>query len=184
MRAFALVVCVLATLRPATAGEKKEFKFPAPGPEHKLLASLEGTFDAKVKSWFGPGEPTESTGVMKRQMILDGRYLQEHYDGKLLDKSFRGMAIVGFDARKKKYVNAWVDSLSTSIATMEGTYDQKTKTLTTFGEDYAPGTDKKMKSRDVLKIVDADTQLFEMYRQPEGESKEFKVLEITYRRRK
>lgn len=167
------------------AGEKKkQFEFPKPGPEHKILAELAGTYDATVKAWFGPGEPSESTGVMKRQTILDGRYLQEEYAGKMLEKAFRGMSLIGFDTQKKKYVTAWIDTLSTGIMITEGTYDAASKTLTSTGEDFDAGTGKKMKGRDVLKIIDADTQLFEMYRQPLDGAKEFKVLEIVYKRRK
>ncbi|MSQ93356.1 MAG: DUF1579 domain-containing protein [Gemmataceae bacterium] len=42
----------------------------------------------------------------------------------------------------------------------------------------------KMKARDVLKIVSANEQTFEMFRQPEGAPDEFKVMEINYLRKK
>ena len=41
-----------------------------------------------------------------------------------------------------------------------------------------------MKARDVLKIVSANEQTFEMFRQPEGAPDEFKVMEINYLRKK
>jgi hypothetical protein len=182
------LMCGLCLVSPTQSmgQEKKELPFPVPktGPEHQVLASLAGTYEAKAKAYFDPKSPMESTGVMKRQMILDGRFMQEDYQGNMVGQNFRGMALVGFDVKKKKYVTAWVDSLSTSIMITEGTYDAATKTLTSIGEDFDPGTGQKMKGRDVLKIVDADTQTFEMYRQPASSDKEFKVLEIVYKRKK
>src|SRR5262245_48735757 len=68
-----------------------------PGPEHKILESLSGTYGAKVKAYFEPGKPPEeSTGVMKRKMLMGGRYLQEEYEGKIGPESFSGMGLVGF----------------------------------------------------------------------------------------
>jgi hypothetical protein len=73
--------------------------------------------------------------------------------------------------------------MSTSTSVTYGTYDAQTKTFTSVGEDF-DRTGKKMKSRDVLKIVSDTEQLFEMYRQPEGAPAGFKVMEITYKRKK
>lgn len=169
------------------AGEKKELpEMGKPGPEHKLLASLSGTFDAQVKAWFPPGKgPTESTGVMKRKMIMGGRFLQELYEGKMLDKNFFGMGIMGYDTHKKKYTAVWVDSMTTSTMITQGTYDADKKTFTFTGEEINPFDGKKIKTRDEFQLVSDNEQLLNMYRQPtEGDAKEFKVLEIRLTRKK
>jgi hypothetical protein len=185
--AFATLVC-LAAQQATQGGDKKKdedpfAKLPKPGPEHKLLAQLEGTWTAKVKSWFGPGEPKESTGVMVRTMIMDGRYLHEEFQGEFLGKKFLGAGVTGFDVNKKKFVMAWIDNFGTGISTTTGTYDKENKTFTFQGEEDIPEMGGKTKMRDVLKLVSADEQTFEMYRTPLKEGKEFKVMEIRYKRK-
>ncbi len=154
------------------------------GPEHKVLESLVGTYEAKVKFYLDPKKPTESKGLMTRTMILGGNYLQESYKGEFFGSSFSGLGIVAYDGHQKKYVTTWFDSMSTSVMLLHGTYDAQKRTLTMTGEDFDPASKKKMKARDVLKIISADEQFFEMFRQPEGVPEEFKVMEITYTRKK
>jgi Protein of unknown function (DUF1579) len=155
-----------------------------PGPEHKMLAKLEGTWDAKIKMWMGPGEPKESKGVLKRKMIMDGRYLREKFDGDFGGMKFEGLGLIGYDVNKKKYVMAWVDNFETGISNSDGAYDTGSKSYTFRGEEDNPQMGGKMKTRDVLTILSDDSQRFEMYRTPLKEGKEFKVMEIAYTRSK
>lgn len=101
------------------------------------------------------------------------------FAGDMMGQKFQGIGTVGFDPAKKKYLTTWIDNMSLGIMTYEGTFDAATKTLTSLGEDVWEG--KKMKARDVLKIVSADQQTFEMYRSVDG--KEFKVMDISYTRK-
>ncbi len=169
-----------------TAQDEKEKKVDLgePGPEHKLLAKLVGEWDAKVKAYFEPGKPpTESVGTAKRKMILEGRYLHEEFQCKFGPDDFTGLSIIGFDRARKKFVSNWVDSMSTGITLSDGTYDAEKSTFTYINDDVEPASGKKMKGRDVLKLDGDDQQTFEMYRTPEG-GKEFKVMEISYTKRK
>jgi hypothetical protein len=171
------------------AGEKKKDpfaeyleKFGTPGPEHKMLKSMTGTWTAKVKFYMEPGKPpTESTGKTVRTMVMDGRYLQDKFDGEAFGKKFQGMGLTAYDRFKKQYSMTWIDSMGTGVSMNHGTYDEKTKTFTYRGpEEIDPISGMKMKTRDTLKIVSDNEQLMEMYRESGG--KEFKVLEITYTR--
>lgn len=164
-------------------GDKKDLPFDVPktGPEHKLLAKLAGTFEAKVKMTDPKGGASiDSKGTMKRTVVLDGRYVREDFTGNILGSKFQGMALIGFDVNKKKFVSLWADSMSTGFAMSEGTYDEATKTLTSHGEDNMGGM--KVKTKDTLKFVSDDEQHMEMYRSMDG--KEFKVMEITFTRAK
>lgn len=172
-------------------GEKKKDDplagLTKPGPEHKLLATMAGTWSANVRSWFGPGEPKESKGTMVRKMIMGGRYLHEKFEGDFAGMKFQGLGISGYDANKKKFVSAWIDNFGTGISTMQGSYDAEAKSFTFLGEEDNPAMGGKMKMRDVLKIISDDEQRFDMFRTPlkDGkDAKEFKVLEITYARKR
>lgn len=184
-----LVLFGYALALPVGAGDKKKEVGGIPkverGPEHKVLESLTGTFTADVKFYLpDPTKPTTSKGTMTRKMILGGNFLQEDFSGEFFKAPFTGMGIVGFDPNKKKFTTTWCDSSSTTIMILEGTYNPDKKTITSVGDDFEPNEKKKMKARDVLTIVSADVQSFEMYRLPEGEKKEVKVMEITYTRKK
>src|SRR5204863_3530609 len=103
----------------------------------------------------------ETTGVMNRKMVLGGNFLQESFKGKFMGKDFAGIGMIGYDPARKKYVTTWHDSMSLSTMIMHGTYDEDKKTFITVGDDIDVGG-KKMKGRDVLKIVNDKEQTFEM----------------------
>lgn len=191
------VLCCLAivSLSGAGAGEKKEqdkkdikdfAEMGKPGPEHKILGTLTGSFSAKVKFWMDPkGEPQQSTGTMNRTLIMGGRFLQENYQGMMGDQKFVGMGLVGYDTHKKKYVSTWIDNMGTGMMNSMGTYNADKKTFTYTSEDDDPYTGVKMKMRDVLRIISEDEAIFEMFRQPsDGKMPEVRVMEIMYSRAK
>jgi hypothetical protein len=74
--------------------------------------------------------------------------------------------------------------MSTAPMILYGTYDADKKIFTMVGDDFDPMTKKKMKARDVLTIESADKQSFAMFRHPEGAPGEFKVMDISYTKRK
>lgn len=177
-------LCLAAA--PSFAQDKKDdplAKLPQPGAEHALLAKLEGTWDSKVKAWFGAGKAEESTGIMVRKMILDGRYLEERYSGTVMGKPFKGLGVFGYDLDQKKYFMTWMDNFGTGLMVNYGTYDAKTRTWTYVGEDDNPQFEGKVKTRDVLRMITDNEMVFEMYRTPVSTGKEFKIMEITYTRK-
>jgi len=180
---FAICVVALAAVFAAVqAGEDPGAKYAKPGEEHKLLAKSVGTWKANVKFWVKPDEaPLESTGVMKKKMILGGRFLQEDFVSSFGGEKFVGMGMAGYDNRTKKFVNSWIDSMSTALMTSEGTYDAATKTFSFEGDGFDPATGKDIISRDVLRIVSDNEQVFEMHWEV-AKGKSMKVMEITYQR--
>lgn len=158
---------------------------------HKLLAEMAGRWNYTVKMWMAPSAPPmESTGVGVRKPIMNGRYFQVDYtgkikmpgdDGKVKDVEFLGTSLEGYDNAKKKFVASWADSMGTGILISEGDYDPATKTFTYRGEmEMVPGT--KTKYREVVKVVDRDHHVFEYYEERGGQ--EAKTMEISYTRAK
>jgi hypothetical protein len=160
---------------------------------HKLLASLDGTWNFVTKFWMN-GDPTskpqESKGVATRKSLMGGRYFQMDVkgkmqmpgpDGKMMDMDFMGMALEGYDNAKQKFTATWVDNMGTGIMMTEGTYDAATKTFTNTGEFQISPT-MKQKIRETLKLTDKDHMLFEWYEDRGG--KEVKTMVIDYTRTK
>ena len=183
-----IIISITVCFHAASGGEKKQDTGGFPpverGLEHKVLEGLVGTWDARVKLFLDPKKPLESDGVMTRTMILGGNYLQESFTGEIAGKKFAGLGIIGHDYNKDKFITTWCDSMSTSMAITQGTFDSKKKILTSVGEEFEQNTKKTMKVRDVLKIISADEHVLEMYRRPGGEKDDYKIMEVRYTRKK
>ena len=160
---------------------------------HKLLASLDGTWSFVTKMWMDGDtskKPEESKGTAVRKSIMDGRYVVMNVtgnmempgpDGKMKKMTFKGQGTEGYDNVKKKFVGTWVDNMGTGIMTSEGDYDPATKTFTYTGEtEMVPGMTQKI--REVVKLDDKDHMTFEWYEDRGG--KEAKTMEIDYTRKK
>lgn len=149
-------------------------------PEHAYLKKHLGKWTAEMKSFYtNPDKPTVSKGTAAFTAVYGGRYLQQIFKGEYAGTPFEGRGVTGFDKAKKKFVSTWIDSIETGIASMEGTYDEKTKTMTEFGVTQSPQGEMKVKN--VTKDVDDDTMVFSMYMVlPDGT--EMLGMEITYHR--
>jgi len=154
------------------------------GENHRLLESTAGEWNAKATMWMKPGAPpVESPGSMSMRPLYGGRYFHGIYKGEMMGTPFEGAAMTGYDNLTGKFWNTWVDSMSTGIAYMTGSYDAASKSITYTGEwpdPMNPGT--MVKVREVYRIGEADRHVMEMYELRGG--KEFKSMEIVYTRKK
>lgn len=199
---FTLSVVLILTSSSAVAQKKRAAKKPpmpsqeeqtrrwqeamTPGDAHKALEQFVGEWDAVTRVWMeGPGKPpAESTGSSSSTMALGGRFLRQDFTGQMMGMPFTGVGFTGYDNIKKKYVGSWMDSMSTALATMEGTFDTSGKVLTTFGKMDDPTTGERNKTiKYVLRIISPDKHVFEAY-DLVGTKSEHKAFEITYTRRK
>jgi hypothetical protein len=169
MRMIAAVT-MMAVLTSSIAAQEP----PKPGPEHKLLKSREGTWDTTMKSG-----GMEHKGKVTNKMELGGLWLVGSLESDLGGQKFYGKSMETYDARKKKYVNVWFDSMSTTPMTMEGNFDKENKILTMIGE--GPGMDgKPAKWKSVSEMKGDDTIVMSMY---VGDGKE-PMFTVTYKRKK
>jgi hypothetical protein len=179
---------LLAT--PAVGQDKKDLppdflKFSKPGPEHKRLGVLVGTWRTTVKFYTAPDQPPqESKGTMTGKWILVERFVAQHYKGEAMGQPFEGIGLVGFDNHRKKYTATWTDSMTTAVTTGLGEYDSDKRTFTFHNEVFDPYVGVKVKTRDVWRIIDNDTQVQEMFRRTPTAKEDFMVLEIHYKRQK
>lgn len=157
-------------------------KAGAPGEQHKQMASLEGQWDTKTKSWMEQNKPPmETTGSCEYKMVMGGRFLKQKCTGEMMGKQFEGMGVTGYDNTSQKYTSTWMDNMATTLHVMEGTAGD-TKTITQQGEYTCPMRGH-MKLRSVLKIIDDKTHIFEMYGTDDKGGQEAKMMEITYSRK-
>ena len=174
---------------PAAAGEPTAaemeawMKYMTPGPEHQQMASMTGEWNAAVKMWMAPGAPVnESTGTAKFRMILGGRFQVQEFAGNMMGMPFEGMGIGGFDNARREHFGTWTDSMGTGIMLARGKADEK-GVVTCTGE-MTDHEGKAYAIREVITHKDADTMVFEMYMKGGEHKEEFRMMEITYTRKK
>ena len=156
-------------------------KASTPGPQHKQLAEMAGTWEVTIKSFEGGGEPQLSKGQAVRKMILGDRFLQEEYKGTYMGQPFDGMGLTGYDNVLKRFTMVWVDSMGTGVMVGNGGMDPSGKVLTSSMTYSDPITGKPAAMRQVMKKESKDAESFEMYG-PGPDGKELKMMEMTYKR--
>lgn len=157
-------------------------KLGTPSEPHRVLASMAGSWNAKVKSWPEPNKPpVESSGTCVQRMVLGGRFLQQEFTGDMMGTIFTGIGFTGYDNHAGKYVSTWMDSMGTGILFFEGTAGGDGKTITQENHHNDP-VRGPMTWRSVTRIIDDNTWVFEMYSIYE-KGKEEKGMEITYTRK-
>lgn len=161
---------------------EKYQKLAAPGEQHKKLAKMEGSWDLRIKTWMGPDQPpAEAKGTSEFRMILGGRFLEQELTSEMMGNPYNGKGLMGYDNVSGKYVNIWMDDMSTSIMLFEGTAtpDEKQIIQTSHYDDPIQGP---MDFRTVTTVMDENTLGFEMYSTGKT-GKEEKMMEIIYTRK-
>jgi len=149
-----------------------------PGPAHKALEAFVGNWKAEVKCWHEPGgQPQVSHGTAKASWKLNGRFLEEEFQGEMMGKPFHGTSLMGYDNTKQSYNTVWLSDMQTSMFVSEGKGENGNKVITLEGKANCPATGQKdIPMKTVFRIISQDKHVFEMYN---GNTK---TMEITYTR--
>ncbi len=164
-------------------GMKAWQDYMTPGDVHKMIARCDGTWNEDVTFWMQPGAPaTNSKATAVNTMILGGRYQQSTISGNMMGMSFEGFSLLGYDNTKKVFTSTWLDNMGTGTLTLEGTWDDVTKTITFKGLEFDPMSGKDINVKETIQLIDDNTQKFQMFMElPSGE---FKSMEINSTRSK
>lgn len=157
-------------------------EMPQPAPEHALLAADVGTWDAAVEMWMEPGKPPAKSEAVETVTMVGGFWQVQEFKGTFMGAPFEGRGLTGWDAQKKKYVSAWVDSGAPGLSHGEATYDAATKTMK--GTIVGPGPDGKPQQMSMActwKSADEREVTMGMVG-PDG--KEAPMMRFVYKRRK
>lgn len=175
----------VATMIPDSATISKAWmEYATPGDAHKRMAKDNGVWDEDMTSWQHEGaEPMKMKMTAEIKSVFDGKYQEAVHKGDFMGMPFEGKSTLAYDNASKEYISTWIDNMSTGIMVMRGNYDEAAKTFKMEGEVIDPVTKKMKKMREVITIVDENTQKMEMY-DTGYDGKEFKSMEITMKRKK
>ena len=191
MVSLASAAAMGAEKKPAKAGPPDEkammeamAKAGTPGEAHKKLEPMVGTFDVKAKMWMDPSKPAEeSSGKTESKWVLGNRFVQENYEGTMMGQPFSGMGYWGYDNITKKYTGTWMDSMGTAMMNSTGKMDASGKVMTYTAMMNDPMTGKLCKITEKVTVTDNDHHMMEMWG-PDPSGKNYKMMEITYTRKK
>jgi len=154
-------------------------EYMTPGPMHEMLAKSVGDWKTISRFWMDPaGEPTETEGTGKTEMILGGRYQKSTHKSSMMGMETEGIFIMGYDNATQEFTATWIDNIGTGTAVAKGRYDESTNSINLNGAMVDPMSKQEMNFREVLKFLDDDHQLLEMYVVYNGQ--EFKSMEIEF----
>ena len=167
-----------------TKEEQAWMAYMTPGKMHEMLAKSSGMWTEEITMWPAPGAPPmKSTATCMNKMIMGGRYLQGMTRGSFEGMPFEGISTTGYDNAKNVIMSTWIDNMGSGIMYLEGRYDEKNNSVELTGTSVDPITGGDMKIREVLKFVDNDNQVMDMY-MTGADGKEYQSLNIKMMRKK
>lgn len=130
---------------------------PKPTKEHGWLKKFVGRWAVTSRGVAAEGQPAiETSGTINSQM-MGGFWVINRMSAKVGEMSFRGIQTIGYDAKKKKYVGTWIDSLNGNMWHYTGAIEKNgTKiVLEADGPDMVD-PDKTTKYRDAYEFKSKD----------------------------
>ncbi len=157
-------------------------KYMTPGEEHQRMAAEAGEWTAAGKMWMYPGaDPVENTGEATISMLFGGRYQRMDFRGDFMGSPFEGIGTVAFDNASREYISTWIDSMSTGLSVMRGkALDKNRLELRGTMVDPMGGTTPVRE----MFVRTNDTMVMEMFCSGEKYGGEFKMMELTFTRKK
>jgi Protein of unknown function (DUF1579) len=135
-------------------------EMPGPVEEHGLLQKFVGEWESEGEAFMAPGQPpTKLKGVESSRMI-GGFWFVAQIRSNLPDFPYEQILTLGYDPAKKKYIGTVIDSMTSHIWQLEGTFDATGKILTWETEGPVPNPEKPSKFREVTELKSPDQKVF------------------------
>lgn len=197
MKRFISAICIATIFSPACNNEKKTLDteaaavvFPSPGEFHKMLARSNGTWIGESTMQFSSDAAPVSGGrsLLINTMAMGGLYQISEVRGNIepgMGKPWTGLRITGYDDKRKIFTRAMIgDGDSAGGVSMEGTWDEATRSITFPFKKLSQSTGKERDLKEVYRIIDENTEVLEIYATDPKTMKEYKMLNVNWTRRK
>lgn len=142
---------------------------PSVAKELQWLKQLEGEWITSCEMIPGPDQPPIKAGGTDSSRMLGDHWSISEIKTNIEGMTVTGIMTVGWDAKKKKYIGTWVDSMTDKMWHYEGTLDAAGKKLSLHAEGPSM-TDPTKNSNyiDAIEIVDKDTRILTSAIEVEG----------------
>jgi len=166
MKKLALLTLVLlasaaVTIAADTAEEFKMPEMPKPQKEHQWLQRLVGEWEGEGEITMEPGQEPMKTKGTETARSLGGFWVVADHKGEMMGAPMSAVMTLGYDAKKKKYVGTWVDSMQDYLWQYEGTVDESGDKLILETEGPCPMRPGQLtKFKEVLEFKGDDEKVF------------------------
>lgn len=128
-------------------------KAAATGEHHEYLNELTGTWEGTFRMWMSAdAQPMQSSGTVKREWVLGGRFIKETVHAQGAMGAFNGLGYIGFNNVDGRYEYVWMEDMSTSIAFGTGSYDPEAKVFQWNADYRDPATGRVIDCVNKLEI--------------------------------
>ncbi len=172
--------CSFAQDQNQEEAQKAWTEYMTPGWGQEMLAEHVGDWNSVTTFWMDPSAPPQTMqGTTKNEMLMGGRYLKSTHTGVMMGMPFEGMSLEGYDNAKKEFTSVWIDNFGTGTSVSTGKYDKATNSITYTGTVYEPMQGKDIKIKQIVKNIDKDHQVIEMYTIIDGKEVKSMQVELT-----
>lgn len=151
---------------------------PQPTEHHKMLLGSVGEWEGTMKMWM-PGVPAQEIKCQETIYPIGEMWTQSRFTCDFMGMPFVGSSTTGYDTAKKKFVGTWIDSMSTEIFAMEGSFDAEKKVLHMSWEAPDMASGERVRHRSETSWT-ADTYTSHMFK---GEGAGEKTMEFSMKRK-
>ena len=153
------IAALIFSASSALAQEMPEM--PKPQSEHKWLQQLAGEWESEMECTMEPGKPPVKNKMTEKARSLGGFWLVSEGSGEAMGSPFSSILTIGYDPGKKKFIDSWVDSMTSTMWKYEGTLGDDGKTLTLETEGPCPMQGGKIcKFKEVIVFQDENHKTF------------------------
>ncbi|HET8886397.1 MAG TPA: DUF1579 family protein [Salinimicrobium sp.] len=150
--------------------------YMTPSTMHELLSTYEGEFQMEIEM-DGLNEPMVISSTHK--MILGGRFLELKQKGKMMGMDYESIYTIGYNTIDSTFTMTTITNMGTGTLTLQGKWNEKTKTATLYGKLTNPVSRKTIAVRQTLAFLDEQTILIQSYDQ-EGNNLEIKTVQYKF----
>lgn len=132
-------------------------EFPGPEKEHAFLKKFEGRWTTDAECVMGPDLPPVKTASTTNARMIGEFWIVNEVSGDAMGQPMTALQTIGYDAKTKKYVGTWIDSMIGYLWQYEGTVDEAGAILTleAEGPNFMTGEGTTL-FRDVYEFKSAD----------------------------
>jgi hypothetical protein len=136
-----------------------------PGHSHQkgaaALALWAGEWTSEAEVVLEPGQPPLKSKGTERSRMVGPHWLLAEGESNVMGMPYRTVSMLGYDAKREKFVATTIDSMSDYQWRYEGTLDATGKILTLEADGPAPyDPSQKIRMREVYEMKTPDHKVF------------------------
>lgn len=182
-----VLVCLVACAFWVGRSSAQDGGMPAPEwtkltEHHKNLAKSAGEFNVDCQFWMMPGgAPMEIKATATRELILNGRFVQETFRSNFMGAPYEGRLLQGYDTIAKEWFTVWIDSGNPVMSVNRGAMKDGKLSMLGKQPDFMSGKMKEIRMA-ITTSEDGNSTTVESFDVlPDG--KEHRTMKLHYTRK-